>query len=77
MYRCSEVVRLIVSDEYSTAGILKKLGIRLHLAMCEHCTRYARQLRELAAAVRKMCGDVPASEVEGIKSRILQRLSEK
>jgi hypothetical protein len=77
MYRCSEVVRLISSDEYLASGIWKKLQIRLHLAMCEHCSRYARQLRALAAAVRKMGGDVPASDVESAKSHILQQLSRK
>jgi hypothetical protein len=77
MYRCSEVVRLISSDEYLTAGFLKKLQIRLHLAMCEHCLKYTRQLRALAEAVRKAGATVPASEVESAKSHILQRLSEK
>ncbi len=77
MYRCSEVVRLISSDEYMTAGFLKKLRIRLHLAMCENCTRYVRQLRALAAAVRKAGDAVLPSEVESAKSRILQRLTEK
>ena len=54
MYRCSEVVQLISSDEYLSGGLFRKLGIRLHLAMCKHCRKYARQLRALAAAVRKM-----------------------
>ena len=74
MLRCSEIVQLISNDEYLTAGILKKLQIRLHLAMCEHCSRYVRQLRALAAAVRRTAEDVPVSEVETAKSRILQQL---
>ncbi len=77
MYRCSEVVRLISSDEYMAAGLLKKLQIRLHLAMCENCARYVRQLRALAAAVRKTGVVLPASEVETAKSHIFQRLTRK
>lgn len=77
MYRCTEIVRLISSDEYLTAGLLKKLQIRLHLAMCVNCSKYVRQLRALAAAVRRTGDSVPASEVESAKSHILQRLSEK
>jgi len=77
MYRCSEVVRLISSDEYLSGGLFKKLGIRLHLAMCKHCKKYARQLRALAAAVRKMSDGVPASELEKAKIQILQNLSQK
>lgn len=77
MYRCSEVVRLISSDQYRSAGILKKLMIRIHLAMCQHCRRYVRQLRAIAAAVGRSDGAPPASSVERAKSRILQHLSNK
>jgi predicted anti-sigma-YlaC factor YlaD len=77
MLRCSEIVRLTSSDECLTAGILKKLQIRLHLAMCEHCSKYVRQLRALAEAVRRTAEEVPSSEVETGKSRILQHLSQK
>lgn len=77
MYRCSEVVRLISSDEYLTAGLLKKLQIRLHLAMCKNCSKYSRQLRALAAVVRKAFDMMRPAEVQTAKSRILQRLTEK
>lgn len=74
MYRCSEVVRLISSDEYLSAGLLKKLGIRLHLAMCKHCKKYARQLRVLAAGLRKAGEEIPPFEFESARTRILQKL---
>ncbi len=77
MYRCSEVVRLISSDEYLTAGFFQKLQIRLHLALCRNCSKYARQLRAIAQAVRKTARDVPAAEVESAKSRILQHLKQR
>jgi len=77
VYRCSEIVRLISSEEYLTAGLLKRLGIRLHLAACRNCRRYARQLRALAAALREAAGPVPAAEIEGAKTRILERLAQK
>jgi hypothetical protein len=77
MYRCSEIVRLVSSDEYLTAGLLKRLQIRLHLAMCRNCSKYARQLRALAAAVRKTTESVSPSEVQSAKSNILRRLSNK
>lgn len=77
MYRCSEVVRLVSSDEYLTAGLLPRLGIRLHLAMCKYCARYLRQLRVLAAVLRDTRDSLPASELENAKAQILQRLSEK
>ncbi len=75
MYRCSEVVRLIASDEYLAGGVLKKLGIRLHLAMCKHCARYARQLRALAASLRIAEHEVPPSEAT--RNRIVDRICRK
>jgi len=75
MYRCSEVVRQVSSDEYLTPGLFKKLQIRLHLAMCKHCSRYVRQLRALAAYVREAADGVSASEIQRAKSQILQRIS--
>ena len=77
MVRCSEVVRLIASDEYGSAGFIKRFGIRLHLAMCRNCTRYLRQLRALGAALHDGVEAVPASEVEAARKQILEKLSEK
>jgi hypothetical protein len=74
VYNCSEVVKLISTDEYLAAGPFKKLGIRLHLLMCKHCARYARQLRILAAALRESSAAVPAEQLEQAKARILKNL---
>lgn len=77
MYRCAEVVRLVSSDEYLSAGFWKKFQIHLHLAMCNNCSKYARQLHAIARAVRNTSPEVPAAEVESAKSHILQHLKEK
>ncbi len=52
MLSCKEVARIVASgalDEY-TGG--RRFAVRLHLLMCRHCRRYARQLRAIAAAAR-------------------------
>ena len=80
MYSCSEVVRSIASDEYSQARLFKKLAIRLHLAMCRHCSLYWKELRAIAAAVRAIGageGGVSDSEIEAVKKRILADLADK
>lgn len=77
MYHCAEVVRLVSSDEYLRLGLLKRLQIRLHLVICRNCSRYVKQLRDLAHAVRKVGEAVPEAEIESAKSRILDRLSDK
>lgn len=75
MYTCLEVTRALASDEYRQARFLKKLGIRLHLAMCKYCSRYARQLRTIAAALRVGRPETSPAEVEAAKHRILKQLS--
>ncbi len=52
MLSCKEVARILASgalDEYTWG---RRLALRLHLLMCRHCRRYARQLRAIAAAAR-------------------------
>ncbi len=75
MYSCREVTKWIASDEYLAAGFLKRLGIRLHLVVCKHCSRYRDQLRALAAEVRKIQDSAPPSETT--KIRILDRISKR
>lgn len=77
MYSCSQVAKCIASDEFLTAGLFRRLAIRLHLAMCENCSRYLRQLRKLAATLRETQSEIPVSEVDNTKQRILKQLSRK
>ena len=50
---CKEVSRLVASDELATAGVVKRLRIRLHLFFCKQCRRYAEQLRIIGTAARQ------------------------
>lgn len=77
MLSCSQVARSIASDEYLTETFIHRLGIRMHLAMCRHCSRYFRQLRALARLFRESGTDVPPSEIESTRDRIVERLSQK
>ncbi len=77
MLSCSQVTRAIASDEYLTEGFFQRLGIRMHLAMCRHCSRYFRQLRALARMFRETGTEVPTSEVQAARDRIVERLSQK
>ena len=54
MLRCKEVARKIASDEFAEAGWRDRMAVRLHLAMCRHCRRYAVQLRAIGAAARNI-----------------------
>ena len=56
MLRCSEVARLIASEELSAAGRWIRFGVCLHLSMCWHCRRYAAQLRVATRALACFSG---------------------
>ena len=56
MLRCRDVVQLIGTDSLATASWRQRLAVRLHLAMCDYCTAYARSLREIARAARALAG---------------------
>jgi predicted anti-sigma-YlaC factor YlaD len=76
MLTCSQVARSIASDEYRTGGFLHRVTVRMHLAMCRHCSRYFRQLREIARVFRTMGIEDSVSEIQSAQARIVARLSQ-
>jgi len=75
MLRCKEVVHLVASAELAQAGWMKRLSVRIHLAMCRHCRRYAAQLRRIGRAAREIWG-VDGDEEESIR-RIQTAITER
>jgi hypothetical protein len=77
MPSCREVARAIGGDELEDASTRRRLGVRLHLLMCSHCRRYARQLRAIGRAAREVLGR-PAGEeasLEKLRPSILARIA--
>lgn len=52
MPTCREVSRLLASGELEIAPAARRILTRLHLLMCNDCTRYSRELRELGDTAR-------------------------
>jgi hypothetical protein len=76
MPACNEVSRAIATDELVAAGWRRKLSIKLHLLMCRHCRRYARQLKVIGTATQRMFGQdslEPGSRAR-LRSSILKRI---
>lgn len=48
MLTCKEAVRLISEGLDRDLSWPTRLGLRMHLLMCRHCSAYGRQLRGLA-----------------------------
>lgn len=56
MITCKEVSRAFASDELASMSWRQRLSVRLHLLMCRHCRRYARQVRAIGEAARRLFG---------------------
>ena len=54
MPKCREVAAAVASDELARRLWHQRLAIRLHLAMCRHCRRYAAQLAAIGAGARSL-----------------------
>jgi len=74
MPTCREVSRAVASGELERAGFWEGLGLRLHLLMCRHCRRYARQLRAIGQAARDLVAQAPAEQatVDRLRDAILR-----
>ena len=54
MLSCKDMARLAARDELSESRWRGRLAARLHLLMCQHCRRYAAQLRMIGQAARSL-----------------------
>ncbi len=75
MLTCKEVTTMISSDTLARRGWRARMGVKLHLMMCRHCSRYARQLRAIAAEARRAYAELP--KVAELERSILKALEKK
>ena len=71
MISCKDVSTLLLSERLQSQKWSKRWEVRLHMAMCRHCSRLARQLRQLSAAAKGLRVDPPDADFE---QRLLDRL---
>jgi hypothetical protein len=72
MISCKDVSALLLSDRLESQKWSKRWEVRLHLAMCRYCSRFARQLRQLSAAARGTRLDLHADP--DFEERLVERL---
>ena len=75
MISCKNVARLLTSDQLQSQSWWKRMEVRLHLAMCDFCSRLARQLEQLRSGARRMHDQNEADG--GLEDRLIHRLSGK
>ena len=63
IYTCKEATRLVLESHDRGLSWRERLGVRLHLLLCDACTRFAQQMRFMRTAVRRFVGQqVDASQ---------------
>lgn len=62
MLSCKEVTRTMASEEVAEASWWRRFQVRLHLLMCQHCQRYAAQLRVIGKVARDLWRTRPVEE---------------
>ena len=77
MRTCRDVSHDLAADAFRTAGLRRRMTIRMHLLMCDDCRRFARQLEQMGVVLRQMsaAGDPRLSDVNA-EQRILARIQE-
>lgn len=73
MISCRKVAELLTSDQLASQSLWKRIEVRLHLAMCDVCSRLARQLEQIRAGARRLRGQAEAGP--GLEDRLIRRLS--
>ena len=71
--RCKQVTAMVARDDLADAGPWLRMKIRLHLMMCRHCARYAKQIRAIGVKAReRFHPSEERSDVEDLQQRILE-----
>lgn len=70
MLSCKEVVAHSEELLDGEASLIRRIQIRLHLRVCEHCTRYIRQLSLMLRAFRRLHAPVGEDRVGEIMAAV-------
>jgi hypothetical protein len=73
MISCKNVATLLMSDQLQVQSWLKRMEVRLHLAMCSLCSRLARQVEQMRSAAQRMSDQDKADP--DLEDRLIRRLS--
>ncbi|MDE2489777.1 MAG: anti-sigma factor [Elusimicrobia bacterium] len=74
MPSCRDMTRLLTAEGEAGWGTCALMA--LHLAMCEHCSRLARQLRLISRSLREAWSPRAAAPegTEDLRRRVIERL---
>ena len=71
MRTCHEIADILASD--SPLSPMGRMELKMHLLMCRHCSAYARQLRALREAAKRLVGNQDSqSRLESLEQKIIR-----
>lgn len=75
MLSCKQVATALSSGELEGAGPHHRLSIWFHLVICKYCRAYARQIRALGDATKRLLGSesTRSEELERLEERLVER----
>jgi hypothetical protein len=73
MISCRDVAKLLTSDQLESQTWWNRMEVRLHLAMCDFCSRLAKQVRQMRSAARAL-GEASEGDAS-LEDRLIRRLS--
>ncbi len=74
MMTCHDVSTLVSTGGLPDAPLVRRLGVRMHVAMCRHCRAFRRQIETIARAARAAGLAFEREPPEDFESNIVQRL---
>ena len=74
MIRCREVATLLSTDQVASQPVSRRIAVRLHLMMCRHCRRFARQLTLLTQAAVNLAARFDSEVSADFEQRLQGRL---
>ncbi len=68
---------MVASDEVRSAGFARRVAVHLHLLMCKHCRRFAREIDLLGRVSRSLPReDLDLSAEAEAVERVMRRLQQ-
>jgi hypothetical protein len=74
MMTCRQVSTLLATGDLARAPLSRRLAVRLHLAMCRHCSAFKRWLDVVVAAGREASSLAEREAPADLESRTLRRI---
>lgn len=74
MTTCKDVSMLISTGQLADAPLLRRIGVRLHLAMCRRCRAFLRQVEAVARSARSAAVLTEAEPSMEFEAKLTERL---